>query len=106
MLTRCVVTRGFKKAESAIRDSPAFWVSIVCCSWVYIRVMLYELEIDSRASLAELTLVALIGAAAALIGLLRDREQAWYLNVVTMVLNSVAWWLGVVQVNWGELFSS
>ena len=69
--------------------------------------MLYVLGISGRrASLEELTLVTLLGALTALIAIVRDREQAWYLGFVPMVLNGAVWWLGLMQVNWGAMFSS
>ena len=99
--------RSFEKLGSVLKESPAIWSSIVCCCWAYIRIMLYVLGISgSRASLEELTLVTLLGAVTALIAILRDREQAWYLGGVTMVLNGAAWWLGLMQVNWAAMFSS
>jgi hypothetical protein len=53
-----------------------------------------------------LTLVALIGIGAALIGIYREKEQSRYISLVTVVLNAVGWWYAVSQQNWGPLYES
>ena len=60
----------------------------------------------SRPSLLELTLLAVIGVAAAIRAVPRDKEQAWYLGIVTAGLNAVAWWYAVSHLSWGYLYES
>lgn len=98
--------RVLKEFLSTFTDSPALWLSLICCCWAYVRIVLYQFGISSRAPLVELTLVALIGVVAGLGALQRDREQIWYLGLVTMGLNVMAWWLRLMQVDWAAIRSS
>jgi hypothetical protein len=98
--------KALKEIRSAIADSPVLWWSLACCCWGYVRVSLYQLGMTSRASLVEMTLVALIGAIAGLAALRRNREEGWYLGVVAVALNVSAWWLRLMQVDWGAIRSS
>jgi len=92
--------------RAAIADSPVMWVSLSCCCWCYVRVMLYQVEVTSRASLVEITLIALCGVIAGLAALRRSREQGWYLGLVTVALNVTAWWLRLMQVDWAAIRSA
>jgi len=51
-------------------------------------------------------MVALVGVGAAIGALLRDKEEAWYISLVTMVLNAAVWWYALSQLEWGYLYDS
>jgi len=89
-----------REIRSAIADSPAMWLSLTCCCWCYVRVILYQFGVTSRASFVEMTVVALVGAIAGVTALQGNREQGWYLGLVTVILNVSAWWLRLMQVDW------
>ena len=95
-----------REIRAAIADSPAMWVSLTCCCWCYVRVLLYKFDITSRASLVEVTLIALVGVIAGLAALRRSQEQGWYLGLVTIALNGTAWWLRLMQVDWAAMRSA
>ena len=68
--------------------------------------MLYQFGLTRRASLVEMTLVALVGAIAGVAALRRNREPGWYLGVLTVALNVTAWWLRLMQVDWAAIHSA
>jgi hypothetical protein len=93
--------------KAVFTDSPMAWLSLITCLWLFVRAVIYRLQIaSSRPSLLELTLVALIGGGAAVVALLRDNEQAWYIGVITLILNAAALWYAISQLEWGYLYES
>lgn len=90
--------------KGVLVESPLVSLSIITCLWLFIRAIIYQMKLASgRPSLLELTLVALSGIVAALF---RDKEQAWYLSLFTIALNTAAWWYAVSQLEWGYLYES
>lgn len=103
-------------------DSPLIGLSLITCCWSYLRALLYQQKITSlpldlpliSASrtatemnmTVTLTLVALIGVGAVLLALHRDKEEAWYIGLVTIFINIVAWWYALSQLNWGPVYES
>lgn len=98
--------KALREIRSAIADSPVMWLSLACCCWCYVRILLYQLAINNRASLVETTLIALVGSIAGLVALRRDRELGWYLGLVTVALNVSVWWLRLMQVDWAAIRSA
>ena|SRR5581483_2303000 len=98
--------RVLREIRSAIADSPAIWLSLTCCCWCYVRVILYQFGVTSRAAFVEMTVIALVGAIAGVTALQGNREQGWYLGLVTVALNATAWWLRLMQVDWGAIGSA
>ena len=83
------------------------WLSLVTTVWLFLRAVFYHSKlIPNLSSLMELTLVALVGVVAAIVALLREKEQAWYISIVTMALNAVAWWYTLSQFDWSHLWRS
>ncbi len=83
------------------------WLSLVTSMWLFLRAIFYHSKLTSgRPSLLELTLVALIGVGAAIGAMLREKEQAWYISIMTMALNAAAWWYGLSQFDWSYLYKS
>lgn len=93
--------------KATFTESPLVWLSLITCLWLFVRAIIFQFEIaPNRPSLLELTLVALIGVGAAIGALLRDKEQAWYIGLITMVLNAAAWCYALSQLEWGYLYES
>jgi hypothetical protein len=105
------MTGSIKRVVGAVvgplKDSPAIWLSLICCSCAYARIVIpLIVKSAGSASIIELTLVTFFGALLALIALRRDREQAWYLSPVLMVLNGAAWCFALMQFDWAYIFYS
>ena len=98
--------KALREIRPAVADSPAMWLSLTCCCWAYVRVVLYQFGVTRKASLVEMTLVALVGAKAGLTALQRNKEQGWYLGFATVALNAGAWWLRLMQIVWAAIRSS
>ena len=110
------------KVKVVFVESPLVLLSLLTCCWTYIRALLYRQKITSLPldlplftdwrmatelnMAATLTLVALIGVGAAVVALNREKEQAWYISLVTIILNALAWLYAMGQLNWSPLYES
>ena len=93
--------------RTTFTHSPFIWLSLITSLWLFLRTVIYRAGPDSASiALVELTIVLLVGVGAAVTALLRDREEAWYIGLVTMVLNVAAWWYAVSQLDWTYLYES
>jgi hypothetical protein len=98
---------ALQNLRASFTESPLVGLSLVTCLWLFFRTVIYHSRLVSgRPSLIELTMVALVGVGAAIGALLREREQGWYISLVTMALNGVAWWYALSQLDWGYLYES
>jgi hypothetical protein len=115
---------ALQKIKAIFADSPLVWLSLITCLWSFMRAIIYHLRMGSRPSpldlpwltdspiatemnmVVTLTLIALIGVGAAVAALLRDKEQAWHLSLLMIVLNTTVWWYAISQLEWEPIYSS
>lgn len=91
-------------------------LSLGTCVWSYSRALIYQLTMDANRpfpldlpllansaamnTVITLTLITLIGVVASVLALLREKEDGWYVGLVTLVLNVSAWWYAMSVIEW------
>ncbi|HEY7544135.1 MAG TPA: hypothetical protein VID27_04595, partial [Blastocatellia bacterium] len=68
--------KALRNIKATFAESPMVWLSLVTAVWLFLRTVFYHSKLfPNLSSLMELTLVAFVGVVAAIVALLREREQ-------------------------------
>jgi len=107
---------AIQRIKCIVTDSPMVCLSLGTCIWSYSRALIIQLTIDANRPFPldlpllanspamnmamTLTVVTLIGVVASVMALVREKEDGWYLGLVTLVLNVSVWWYSMSVIEW------